>query len=134
MPLFAVTNLVPGMVEYEFRLPVESAEATLTLQEWELQHNLDELLMRFQVDVAFHNKVSTGREEEDFQGEMKFGRMTELYGKVAVPLIFFVTDTSNVFIQGQLMFDNDPNLPRLRPMLDRTKKDVWHMLETLKWE
>ena len=137
MPEYAqasVTYQRHRLMEYQFKLPVESAEATITLQEWELDQDLNEHLMAYQRELAFHDKVSTSRDEVDFKAQNKFGQMAQLYGPVAAPLIFFVTDTTNVFIQGHFMFDHDPNLPRLKPMLDRAREDVWYMLETLKWE
>lgn len=47
---------------------------------------------------------------------------------------FYVTDSTNNFIRGALYFNVAPNNDSLAPVITLLKKDIKHMIETLKWK
>jgi gliding motility-associated lipoprotein GldD len=53
---------------------------------------------------------------------------------VASTYQFCVTDSSRHFLRGALYFSVVPNNDSLSPVLDFIKKDVDHLVETLKWK
>ena len=56
-----------------------------------------------------------------------------LEGEVASPFQFYLTDDTNNFIRGSLYFNSEVAPDSLAPALDFLKKDVEHMINTLKF-
>ena len=62
-----------------------------------------------------------------------FGTVIELGGNAASLVQFYLTDSVKNFIRGSLYFWAVPNKDSLQPVVDYIKKDVFHIVETLKW-
>jgi len=62
-----------------------------------------------------------------------YGRVQNLIGNVAEPMHFIITDSTDHFIFGWLIFDCKPNYDSILPALDYVKKDVYHFLESIQW-
>lgn len=66
----------------------------------------------------------------------------EVYGLIyniegtgaASPYQFYVTDSNKHFLRGALYFNIVPNNDSLAPVIDFIKKDMKHLIETLKWD
>ena len=56
-----------------------------------------------------------------------------LRGNAATANQFFATDSTRHFIRGALYFSATPNADSLQPVNDFLKKDVEHLIETLRW-
>lgn len=56
-----------------------------------------------------------------------------LKGNTATGNQFFVTDSTRHFLRGALYFAATPNSDSLQPVNDFLKKDLWHLINTLKW-
>jgi gliding motility-associated lipoprotein GldD len=54
-------------------------------------------------------------------------------GNAATARQFFATDSTRHFLRGALYFYAVPNADSLKPVLGFVEKDMWHLLETLKW-
>ena len=57
-----------------------------------------------------------------------------LEGEVASPFQFFLTDEERHFMRGSLYFNNKVATDSLAPVFTFVKKDLEHMINTLKWE
>jgi gliding motility-associated lipoprotein GldD len=57
-----------------------------------------------------------------------------LKGNTATGNQFFVTDSVKHFLRGALYFSATPNSDSLRPVNDFLRKDVEHLISTLKWK
>ncbi len=55
-------------------------------------------------------------------------------GNAATNYLFYATDSVKNFIWGSLYFDVTPNADSLKPVNEFIKKDMDHLLETLKWK
>ncbi|MCH2198337.1 MAG: gliding motility lipoprotein GldD [Flavobacteriales bacterium] len=62
------------------------------------------------------------------------GMVYDLEGDVASPVQFYVTDSTNHFLRGSLYFDHAPNADSLAPVVDFIRRDITHMMETVKWQ
>ncbi len=62
-----------------------------------------------------------------------YGMFYDLTGNVASPLQFYVTDSSRHFLRGSLYFQHIPNADSIAPVVDFIRKDVVHLIETLRW-
>jgi gliding motility-associated lipoprotein GldD len=62
------------------------------------------------------------------------GILYDIGGDAASPLQFYVTDSTNHFLRGSLYFNAPPNADSIAPVLAFVKKDVLHLLKTVKWK
>ena len=62
------------------------------------------------------------------------GMLYEVGGDAASNAQFFLTDSSQHFIRGSLYFNNPPNEDSLRPVIHFVKLDLFHLIETFRWE
>lgn len=62
-----------------------------------------------------------------------YGMLYNVTGDAASAHQFYVTDSTRNFIRGALYFDVTPNADSLKPVNDFLKKDIEHMLQTLRW-
>lgn len=92
------------------------------------------------VDDAFklayrkHVDVSSGIEETNIQTPNNIGGIYfELGGNTATANQFFLTDSSKHFLRGALYFDAAPNADSLGIVNDFLKKDLHHIINTLRW-
>jgi len=57
-----------------------------------------------------------------------------LGGNTATRYQFIATDSVQHFLRGALYFDASPNVDSLQPVNDFLKKDMDHLLQTLRWK
>ena len=62
-----------------------------------------------------------------------FGMFYEIGGNAASQSQFYVTDSVNHFLNGSLYFYTKPNYDSILPAADYLKKDIKHIMESLKW-
>jgi gliding motility-associated lipoprotein GldD len=78
-------------------------------------------------------KASAIQSEEFSTANGSGGVYFTLKGNTATGNQFFVTDSSKHFLRGALYFAATPNADSIQPVNDFLKKDLWHLINTLKW-
>lgn len=63
-----------------------------------------------------------------------YGTLFELKGNVATNFQFYLTDSTNNFVRGEVLLNCRPNYDSLRPSLAYLKVDILEMLENFKWK
>ncbi len=63
-----------------------------------------------------------------------YGMFYEVGGNAASQSQFYVTDSINHFITGSLYFYAKPNYDSILPAADYLKKDIQHIMETIRWK
>ncbi|MCK5847433.1 MAG: gliding motility lipoprotein GldD [Bacteroidales bacterium] len=64
-----------------------------------------------------------------------YGLLYSIKGeKVASPINFYVTDSVSHFMRGALYFNNAPKNDSLSPIIKGIEKDIWHLVESLRWK
>ncbi len=63
-----------------------------------------------------------------------FGMLYEVGGNAASQSQFYVTDSINHFVTGSLYFYAKPNYDSILPAANYLKKDIQHIMETVKWK
>ena len=61
------------------------------------------------------------------------GVFFSLKGNTATAYQFFVTDTTKHFLRGALYYDAVPNEDSLRPVNDFLRRDLEHLINTIRW-
>jgi len=83
----------------------------------------------------FHSKKADYIEEPPFKNPNGVsGILYTIGGNAASAYQFIATDSVHHFLRGALYFDVTPNADSLRPVNEFIKKDIEHMLYTLKWK
>lgn len=62
------------------------------------------------------------------------GIFYQVSGNAATARQFFATDSTRHFLRGALYFYAVPNADSLAPVIHFVEKDMWHLLETLRWK
>ena len=63
-----------------------------------------------------------------------FGTFFELKGNVATNFQFYLTDSTNHFVRGEVLLNCRPNYDSLRPSLEYLKLDLLELLNNFKWK
>ena len=67
--------------------------------------------------------------------EMKvFGTLFDIKGNAASAIQFFVTDSTRNFLRGSLYFSVRPNQDSLAPVVAFFRKDIIHLMESIRWK
>lgn len=99
------------------------------------KNNFDSLVSdAFKMAYKQHAEVSTGIEESPVQTPNAEGFYFSLGGNTATANQFFLTDSTKHFLRGALYFDATPNEDSLGIVNDFLKKDLQHLINTLKWK
>ncbi len=84
--------------------------------------------------AARHNIKAYGIEQRTLK--LKSGMeasIIDLSGEVPSQVQFVVTDSTRHFLRGALYFNTATQNDSLQPVIDYIRKDVLHLLNTLKW-
>ncbi len=89
----------------------------------------------FKMAYKQHVDVSTGIEERRIMTPNNVeGMYFSLGGNTATANQFFLTDSTKHFLRGALYFNASPNADSLGIVNDFLKKDLEHLINTLKWK
>lgn len=82
-----------------------------------------------------HNIKASFRKEELIEHEENnvTGLLFEIEGDVAAPLQFYVTDSTRHFLRASLYFNTKVNQDSTKIIYDFMRKDVVHLLETIRF-
>ena len=89
----------------------------------------------FTLSYKQHTYKATAIQPEPFVTPNGYGGVYfTLKGNTATSNQFFVTDSARHFIRGALYFAATPNADSLQPVNEFLKKDVQHLINTLRWK
>jgi gliding motility-associated lipoprotein GldD len=99
-------------------------------------HQIDSLVNdAFKMAYKQHTEVSTGIDDSLMRTPNGVeGIYYSLKGNTATANQFFLTDSTHNFLRGALYFDATPNEDSLGIVNDFLKKDLQHLINTLKWK
>lgn len=99
------------------------------------KNNFDSLVNDgYKMAYKQHTDVSTGIDDSVMLTPNGIeGIYFSLGGNTATANQFFLTDSTRHFLRGALYFDATPNADSLGIVNDFLKKDVQHLINTLKW-
>jgi len=97
--------------------------------------NLDSLINDgFKMAYKQHEDISTGITDSVIKTPVAEGIYFNLAGNTATANQFFLTDSTKHFLRGALYFNTTPNADSLGIVNDFLKKDLQHLIATLKWK
>lgn len=98
--------------------------------------NLDSLLRDAQKLTYDHAIKAESIPEQPFVNTEQevYGMFYMINGNAATQAQFYATDSIKHFITGALYFEAKPNFDSLYPAVVYLRKDIRHIMETLKWK
>lgn len=116
-------------------IPQFAGRIYVSYKEIGAQNKFDSLVQdAFKMAYRKHVDVSTGINDSLIQTPNRVeGIYFSLGGNTATANQFFLTDSAKHFLRGALYFDASPNADSLGIVNDFLKKDVLHLISTLKW-
>ncbi|MFT6982481.1 MAG: gliding motility-associated lipoprotein GldD [Crocinitomicaceae bacterium] len=117
------------------RINLGPLNGTIYFRYWDMEEPLSYYVNNANDEIDRHkgkaidvNDKLIIREKDDV-----YGIIFQLDGDVATPFQFYLTDSTNRFAYGEVLFNMSPNYDSLKPTLDYLKKDLDQLLETFKW-
>lgn len=116
-------------------VPQFSGRIYVSYKEIGPQNKFDSLVNdAYKMATKQHINISTGITDSLIQTPNGYGGLYyDLGGNTATANQFFLTDTVRHFLRGALYFDAEPNADSLGVVNDFLKKDLQHLINTLKW-
>lgn len=115
------------------KYPLLDAAIFLTYQP--VNNNLDSLLTDAQKLPLQHTIKADFIEGDIYENKehRAYGMFYEIDGNAASQAEFYITDSTKHFLTGSLYFNQRPNFDSIMPAAAYIKKDMRHLMETLKW-
>ena len=117
-------------------LPRFSGRIYISYKEIGTKHQVDSLVKdAFTMAYKKHVDISTGIKDSLMRTPNGVeGIYFSLGGNTATANQFFLTDSTKHFLRGALYFDATPNADSLGIVNEFLKKDLQHLINTLKWK
>lgn len=115
--------------------PSLGANVQLTYKNLDSQKMLNDLVEDARKLTAKHQIKAYAIEESEIKtpaGDV--ASVFELEGEVPSQFQFYVTDSTDHFLRGALYFQTATQNDSLAPVIEYVKKDIVHLLNTLKWK
>ena len=113
-------------------------KATLYISYNEINNDtiLEKLINESWALTEAHTQVSSGMRDSSIirPQDKVYGSVQLLGGNAATQVQFYLTDSTKHFLRASLYFYSPPNKDSIAPVLDYIRKDVFHIVETLKWK
>ena len=118
------------------KIEYPSLKASLDITYRKVDNNLRELFVESEKLVFKHAVKADQISSNDYSNsnERVFGTLHEITGNAASQIQFHITDSTHHFIKGALYFKTVPNYDSVLPAVYHIKKDILHLMETLKWK
>lgn len=117
-------------------IPQFSGRIYMSYKEISGRNKFDSLVNdAFKMAYRKHTDISTGIDDSLMKTSSGVeGMYFSLRGNTATANQFFLTDSTRHFLRGALYFDAAPNADSLGIVNDFLKKDLLHLINTLKWK
>jgi len=111
-------------------------KSKLHLSYFEVNNNVENLISDVQKLTDEHKIKASGIIPHSYinNNEKVYGVVYEIIGNSASNIQFYATDSTKHLISGSLYFRARPNADSLNPAVQYLKKDVFALLETIKWD
>jgi len=123
--------------KYWFNMSYPDYNGTVYFSYKSVNNNLGQLINDSHEFVDKHIPKASAIDERIITDRKRnvFGISWEISGSgAASPYQFILTDSTSHFLRGALYFRNEPNNDSLAPVINFVKKDIHHLMNTLKWK
>lgn len=117
------------------RISLGPLNGTVYFRYWNMVEPLSYYVNNANDEIDFHKGKATDVDEKLIirEEDNVYGILFQLEGDVATPFQFYLTDSTDRFVYGEVLFNMSPNYDSLKPTFDYLRKDLDQLLETFKW-
>jgi gliding motility-associated lipoprotein GldD len=117
-------------------LNYEMLNGTIFITYQTINNNLDSLLTDAQKLPLRHTIKADAIEGDIYTNpyHKTYGMFYEVTGDAASQAQFYLTDSVQHFLTGSVYFNARPNFDSILPAAAYLKKDIRHLMETVKWQ
>lgn len=136
MNKWAHLEKAPGAKPCWLTLKYDLLDGAIFITYQPVYNNLDSLLRDAQKLPLQHTIKADAIEGDIYANpyENTYGMFYEVTGNAASQAQFYVTDSTRHFLTGSVYFNARPNFDSILPASEYLKKDMRHLMETLKWK
>lgn len=119
-----------------FNLEYPRLNGTIYITYKPVNNNLKKLLLDAQKLPLKHTIKASAIKGEQYINHKHhvYGSFYEVAGNAASQAQFYVTDSVQHFLTGSIYFNVEPNFDSIVPAADYLKKDIRHLMETVRWK
>ena len=133
----SMATVAPARVKNKCWIDLDypSLNGTLFITYQEVNNNIAELLRDGQKLPLQHTQKADVIEGDQYLNpKLKtYGMFYEVEGNAASQAQFYLTDSTHHFLTGAIYFKTQPNFDSIYPAAEYLKKDMLHIMETLRW-
>ncbi|MGB7785593.1 MAG: gliding motility lipoprotein GldD [Salinimicrobium sp.] len=132
----AVAKHPPGVQDCWLNLEYELQNGTIFITYQPVHNNLDSLLTDAQKLPLQHTIKADAIEGDIYTNpyHKTYGMFYEIEGNAASQAQFYLTDSTDHFLTGSVYFNAQPNFDSILPAAAYLKKDIRHLMETVRWK
>ena len=132
---YAVAKNLRGGNNCWINLDYEDLKGTIFITYQPVKNNLDSLLADAQKLPLRHTIKADAIEGSRYTNDLNrtYGMFYEVTGDAASQAQFYLTDSTDHFLTGSVYFETQPNFDSILPAAAYLKKDIRHLMETVKW-
>ena len=122
--------------DYSSSISYPELDAKIYLTYRAVDSNLRQLLIDGQKLSYNHNQMADAISENPYLNPEKrvYGMLYGVEGNAASNVQFYATDSTKHFLTAALYFNREPNYDSILPAVDYVKKDMFKMMESLRWK
>lgn len=132
----ATVNKARGANDCWVNLEYELLKGTIFITYQPIRNNLDSLLRDAQKLPLQHTIKADVIEGDVYVNPSRdtYGMFYEVSGDAASQAQFYLTDSVQHFMTGSVYFKAQPNYDSILPAANYLKKDIKHLMETVRWK
>ena len=117
------------------RIQLGPLNGTIYFRHWDMTQSLAYYVNNANDEIDRHKGKARSVEDNRIIRDQDdvYGTLFHLKGDVATPFQFYLTDSTDHFVYGEVLFNSAPNYDSLKPSLDYLRQDLDQLLETFKW-
>jgi len=135
-PSYTQVAKVPGSPPNDMVLVFPKCHADLIIKYIKIDTSFTSLTEKVKSDAYYHSFKANAIDEKVFSSPISnvYGITYEITGNSACNYLFYLSDSVNHMITGELLIQSKPNYDSLQPTIDFIKSDIVHLVETFKWK
>lgn len=124
-------NRIPCWIQLDY----DQMKGSIFITYQPVKNNLDSLLTDAQKLPLQHTIKADVIEGDVYSNDFNktYGMFYEVDGDAASQAQFYLTDSTDHFLTGSVYFQSLPNFDSIVPAAEYLKKDIRHLMESLKW-
>jgi len=135
-PSYTQVAKIPRSPDGDMVLVFPELKADLIIKYLKIDTSFNSLTEKVKSDAYYHSFKANAIDEKVFSNPISniYGITYEITGNSACNYLFYLSDSVNHMITGELLIQSKPNYDSLKPTIDFIKSDIVHLIETFEWK